>query len=41
MEGMKKREEEAGGMDVGTDGWTGVCKQFGMATLDEALSETE
>lgn len=41
---MDGRNEKAQGgnawMDVWTDGWTGVCKQFGMATLDEHLAET-
>lgn len=28
-------------MGVWTDGWAGVRKQFGIATLDEPLAETE
>lgn len=41
MEGTVKAHGGNGRMDVWTDGWTGVCKQFGVATLDGPLSETE
>lgn len=38
--GNEKAQGGNGWMDVWADGWTGVCKQFGMATLDEPLAET-
>lgn len=32
--GERRRRKWVGGW---MDGWTGVCKQFGMATLDEPI----
>lgn len=39
--GNKKAQGGNGWTDVWTAGWTEVCKQFGLATLDEPLAETE